>query len=181
MSSSSQYIGIVRDVIISAGEEYLEGAQVSSKRLIPTPDKIPQRKNSWIKIDNVISVFVDMTGSTKLSATRHEKSTAEIYQYFTGTIVKIFKAFDAAYIDVKGDGVFALFNYNVPHTALCAAITCKTFCENEFSDKVKVKRRLTLGCHIGIDQKTVLVKRVGIEPRGVMTLIYEMKFGLVSQ
>lgn len=166
MSSSGQYLESIKFIIDSAGEEYNNGAAISNKRLIPYPENIPQRNNSWVRIDGVISVFVDMTGSTKLSATRHEKSTAEIYQYFTGTMVKIFKNFGASYIDVKGDGVFALFNYNQPHTALCAAITCKTFCENEFSRRVFRKRKLSIGSHIGIDQKTVLVKRIGLEPRG---------------
>ena len=54
--------------------------------------------------------FVDMKGSTQLSATNHEKSTAGAYQLFTGTAVRLFDAFDAPYINVRGDGVFALFD-----------------------------------------------------------------------
>ncbi|NVN56785.1 hypothetical protein FLM52_13470 [bacterium Scap17] len=89
MSSTGQYIDEIKGIIERAGEEYNHGALVNNKRLIPSPENIPQRNNSWIRINGVISVFVDMAGSTKLSATRHEKSTAEIYQYFTGTMCRV--------------------------------------------------------------------------------------------
>lgn len=165
MALRDQYFPGIAELIEVSEEEYDEGASVESRRLIPAPDGIPQRNNKWLKIEGVISVFVDMKGSTELSAAKKDKSTAEIYQFFTNTMVKILSKFGASYIDVKGDGVFGLFNPGLPHTALSAAVTCKTFCEQEFSGKVKAKRKVELGCHIGIDQKTVLVKRVGIEPR----------------
>src|SRR5262249_6289194 len=63
---------------------------------------------NWIKVPDVICCFVDMQGSTKLSAELHERGTAKAYRYFTSTAIKIFHHFEAAYIDVKGDGVFAL-------------------------------------------------------------------------
>ena len=163
--SESQFLNKIETVISDAEIEYREGASVQVVNKIPDPGKIPQRGNHWKKIQDVISVFVDMKDSTKLSAEKHGKSTAEIYQFFTNTIVKILRQFEVSYVDVKGDGVFGIFNSNLPHTALAAAVTCKTFSENNFKSAVKNKRKISLGCHIGIDQKTVLVKKIGAEPR----------------
>lgn len=97
---------------------------------------------------------------------KHDKSTAELYQFFTNTMVRILHQFGASYIDVKGDGVFGLFDSDLPHTALAGAVTCKTFATDIFAKKAQSRRQVELECHIGIDQKTVLVKRIGIEPRG---------------
>lgn len=165
MASEDQFLPEIAALIGKSEEEFKEGATVQEFKQIPSPDRIPQRKNHWYKIRDVISVFVDMKGSTELSAAKHDKSTAELYQFFTDTMVRILHSFGASYIDVKGDGVFGLFNVGLQHSALAGAVSCKTFAEESFAKEAKRKRKKDLGCHIGIDQKTVLVKRVGIEPR----------------
>jgi len=73
----------------------------------------------WLKIPGVISVYVDMIGSTKLSAEKYDQSTAKVYKYFTDSAIRIFHEFGSSYIDIKGDGVFALFNSDEVHRALC--------------------------------------------------------------
>ena len=130
----------------------------------PTTDiPIEKTKQQWLKIPNVICVFVDMKGSTKLSATSHDKSTAGVYQLFTGTAIRMFHEFNAPYIDVKGDGVFALFNQDQPYTALAAAISFKTFAHKVFVPKIKQRTDIDVGSHLGIDQKTVLVRKLGLK------------------
>jgi class 3 adenylate cyclase len=104
-----------------------------------------------------------MKGSTQLSATLHARGTAGAYQLFTGTAVKLFHEFEAPYIDVRGDGVFALFNQDQVYRALAAAVTFKTFAEKTFLPTLKEKTDLELGAHIGIDQETVLVRRIGMK------------------
>jgi class 3 adenylate cyclase len=166
MGPNNQFLSSILDIIDEAEKVFQSGASVQEVNEIPEPQKIPQRRNHWLKIRNIISLFVDMKGSTKLSAVKHDKSTAEIYQLFTDTMVRIVRTFGSSYVDIKGDGVFALFNGDLPHTALCAAVSCKTFAAENFRSKVRSKRGIDLDCHIGIDRKTVLVKRVGMEPRG---------------
>ena len=138
---------------------------VNTEDSIPKTSDIPKQDSGgttkWMRIDDVNCCFVDMVGSTEMSTTLHAKSTAEIYRYFTGTIIKIFKAFDAPYIDVKGDGVFALFDDNASHAALAATVSAKTFVENEFNSDVKIKRGLDLDGHYGISRGTLLVRRIG--------------------
>jgi class 3 adenylate cyclase len=104
-----------------------------------------------------------MMGSTKLSAEAHDNSTAGAYQLFTGTAVRLFSEFEAPYIDVRGDGVFALFNSDQPYRALAAAVTFKTFAREEFTPRIKEKTEQAVGSHLGIDQKTVLVRKLGLK------------------
>lgn len=131
---------------------------------IPDTKEIPLHdRTRWLRIRNVISVYVDMLGSTKLSASTHESSTAGAYQLFTGTAVAIFDSFEAPYIDIKGDGVFALFDGNQSYRALAAAVTFKTFSKQEFVPKIKEDTGLIVGSHIGIDRKLVLVKKLGLK------------------
>lgn len=98
-----------------------------------------------------------------LSANFHDKTTAKAYRLFTETAVRIFHDFNASYIDIKGDGVFSLFDSNRPYSALAATITFKTFVHDHFTPKVKKLTGQDIGGHFGIDQKTVLVRRLGLK------------------
>jgi len=143
---------------------YDEGRSVQVVNAIPDTSSIPiQNPKHWLKIPNVICVYVDMLGSTRLSAEMHDKSTAGAYQLFTGTAVRLFSVFQSPYIDVRGDGVFALFDNDQPYTSLAAAITFKTFAKEVFVPRIKEKTGLLVGSHIGIDQKTVLVRKIGLK------------------
>jgi len=134
------------------------------RKAIPDTTEIPiQDKTRWFRIRNIICVYVDMLGSTQLSASTNEGTTAGAYQLFTGTAVAIFDSFEASYIDVKGDGVFGLFNGDQAYRALAAAVTFKTFSKEEFVPKIKQATGLTVGCHIGIDKKLVLVRKLGLK------------------
>lgn len=131
---------------------------------VPDTKDIPiVDRNRWLKVPNVIACFVDMEGSTRLSASTHDKDTARAYSYFTGTAVRLFHHFEAAYIDIKGDGVFALFDADQPYTALAATISFKTFVANEFTPRLERLTGIRVGGHFGIDQKTVLVRKLGLK------------------
>lgn len=145
-------------------EVYNQRRTFEERKSIPDTKEIPiQDKTRWFRIRNIICVYVDMLGSTQLSASTHESATAGAYQLFTGTAVAILDSFEASYIDVKGDGVFALFNGNQPYRALASAVTFKTFSKEEFVPKIKDATGLTVGCHIGVDQKLVLVRKLGLK------------------
>jgi class 3 adenylate cyclase len=130
---------------------------------IPNVDDIPgEGPAKWLKIKDVICVFVDMKNSTKLSASHHAGTTGRVYTLFTGTAVRLFKEFGASYIDIKGDGVFALFNSDKVHAAFASAVTFKTFIREEFTAKVTNKTKVDTGVHIGIHQATLLVSKIGL-------------------
>lgn len=145
-------------------EIYGQSRSITNRNTIPPTPQIPiEDQRLWLKIPDVICVYVDMKSSTRLSASHHEKGTAGAYQLFTGTAVRLFDAFDAPYIDVRGDGAFALFNSDQPYRAVAAAITFKTFAHEIFYPTIKNITGVDVGSHIGIDQKTVLVKKIGLK------------------
>ena len=81
---------------------------VTRRNSIPPTNEIPlQNPSTWLEIPDVIACFVDMEGSTKLSATTHPRTTAKAYRYFTNTAIRIFDDFEADYIDVRGARVRA--------------------------------------------------------------------------
>ncbi|MCX6055103.1 MAG: hypothetical protein NTZ74_09365 [Chloroflexi bacterium] len=145
-------------------------ATFSDRNEIPDSDKYPlNNPNHWFRIRNVICVFFDMKNSTKLSADHKPIVVADAYNLFTGTAVRILNEFEASYIDVRGDGAFGLFNSFQPHRALAAAVTFKTFADIEFKTQISKISDVEVGTHIGIDQRMVLVKKLGIKQSGGRT------------
>ena len=154
----------VKKIIDEAITLYGKSPKIVNQSSIPDTTDIPiEDPCQWLKIPDVICTFVDMRGSTLLSAHTHDKATARAYQLFTGTAVRIFSEFEAPYIDVRGDGVLALFNEDQPHRALAAAVTFRTFSELEFMPRVRERTGLDVGSHVGIDMRTVLVRKIGLK------------------
>jgi class 3 adenylate cyclase len=154
----------IKHLIDTELEHFAKPVSIQNYNSIPETQKIPiEKPNHWLKIADVICCFVDMEGSTKLSANSHDKTTAKAYRLFTETAVRIFHDFKASYIDIKGDGVFCLFDSDRPYSALAATITFKTFVHEHFTPKVKKLTGQDIGGHFGIDQKTVLVRRLGLK------------------
>lgn len=163
----TQFLPSVYEQIDKALELYAEGSSIEMRKKIPATEDIPSTKkpNRWYRVDDVICVFVDMKNSTILSARKHAGSTASVYKLFTETAVRILDLFNPAYIDVRGDGVFALFDHDRPYTAIAAAVSFKTFSTKHFKEKVKeLKLDIEVDAHIGIDQGTVLVRKLGMSP-----------------
>lgn len=157
----------ILDVIEKELNLFQEKVSITDCNEIPNNSKIPikQPNNLWLRIKDVTCVYVDMIGSTKLSASSRKETMAKIYRLFTETIIRIFNEFDAPYIDVKGDGVFALFNHNQVYRALASAVTIKTFVEEEFIPKIETitdENEKFIGAHIGIDRDTLLVRKFGL-------------------
>lgn len=159
-----------RSVIDAEVKTYRAGASVQDVNAIPDTNQIPSNKTGdgkthWLRISGVICVFADMRNSTGLTAKTQDKAAARAYQLFTETAVRIFHAAESAYIDVQGDGVFALFDSDQPHRALAAAVTFKTFAVKEFAPRVRADLDVDVGSHLGMDSRTVLVRKLGLRPR----------------
>ena len=159
-----------RDVIDEQVSIFKQGRSVTVRNSLPDTDEIPlDNPHHWLRIPDVICVYVDMMGSTRLSADTQDRNTAGAYQLYTGTAVRLFHAFEAPYIDVRGDGAFALFNKDEPYRALAAAVTFKTFAKEVFVPLIRELTGIEVGSHIGIDQGTVLVRRIGLRRAGGRT------------
>jgi class 3 adenylate cyclase len=164
MLPDTQMLAQCREIIKGELEVFNKGASVQVMNDIPETSAIPiQNPQAWLRIPDVICVFVDMKDSTKLSAATHDKETAAAYQLYTSGAVRLLDSFSPAYIDVRGDGAFALFNKGQEHRALVAAVTFKTFAREIVVKKIKELTGQDIGSHIGIDQKTVLVRKIGMK------------------
>ncbi len=152
------------EIVDEEEQIFSSGTSITERSSIPDTSEIPiQNPNHWMKISEIVCVFVDMKNSTGLSAGAHPNTTAASYRLFTSTAVRFFHQYNAPYIDIKGDGVFALFNENQTHRALALAVAFKTFATSIFIKKVKEKTNVDVGLHIGIDAKAVLVRKIGLK------------------
>ena len=146
-------------------KDKIESLEVIERDSIPSEDDMSLEIGRWYRIRNVVSLYVDMEGSTKLTNERYIKTSAKMYEIFTGSLIKILKQEElrAHFIDIKGDGGFALWRERFSSVkALLAAVTFKTFVEKHL--KKFVKNSITdweIASKIGITKGIVLVKRVG--------------------
>lgn len=162
--TSEQLPGSQLTIIEEQLDLYGQRRSITEYNRIPDTTKIPIADPlHWLKVKEVVCIFVDMKGSTQLSATTHDNGTAGAYQLFTATAVRLFHEMGARYIDVRGDGVFALYNFDEVYKAIAAAVSFKTFAHYTFAAAIKEKTGLDIDAHIGIDQKTVLVRKVGFK------------------
>jgi len=139
------------------------GVQITTKNEVP--EEGPVNKGLWFQIPNVTAVFIDLKRSTELSADSSPKTSAFAYTYFVRAVVLIFERFGSNYIDIHGDGVFALFSGpQSEFYAVASAITARTQIERDISVRFKEDTstdwELTAG--VGIDRGTLLVRRLGL-------------------
>lgn len=125
--------------------------------------KLPIEARKWIKIPDVVVVVADLRNSTQLGTGKHDASTASIYEAATGNVVKVLDSFLADFIQIQGDGAFAIFwGEKRYERALCAGITIKTFSEAMVE---RLEKRWPdipeTGFKIGIASHRVLAKRIG--------------------
>ena len=139
------------------------GVQITA--LNEVPEEGPVNKGLWFQIPKVTAVFVDLKRSTELSADSSPKTSAFAYTYFIRAMVLIFDRFGSNYIDIHGDGVFALFSGpQSEFYAVGGAITARTQIERDiavrFKNDTSTDWELTAG--VGIDRGTLLVRRLGL-------------------
>lgn len=125
--------------------------------------KLPIQARKWTRINDIVAVVADLKSSTQLGTGSKAASTASIYEAGTGGLVKIYDTFDADFVQIQGDGAFALFwGDGRFERAACAGITVKTF-SLDLVEKIETKwpNKPKTGFKVGIASGRVLVKRVG--------------------
>lgn len=122
-------------------------------------------KPIWVGGDNkFVCLFVDLDKSSKISFKKHHVTMAKIYDYFTQTLVDVFNhdSFCADYVDVKGDGAFAIYEgEHASYKAFYAAITFRKIFEEKIKTKFQDDEGGNLSCKIGIHKDKILVKKIG--------------------
>lgn len=119
----------------------------------------------WLGGDEeFVCLAIDLDKSSILSARKHVKTMARLYEYFTENIVDLLnlEEIKADYIDIKGDGVFGIYQgEDAIKRAFIASITFRTFFENTIKPKFKSALDIDLNCKAAICKDKILVKRIG--------------------
>ena len=143
------------------------GVQIVEQKDVPKEG--PANGGLWWRIPEATAVFADLKRSTSISVSGSRKDAPYAYTYFLRAMAVIFDQFGARYIDIQGDGVFGLFSgKDSTFSAAACAITMKTQMERvvepRFRNDASTKQGLKVG--IGVDQGTLLVRRLGLRNTG---------------
>lgn len=133
------------------------------------PETGPANRGLWFQIPNVTAVFADLNRSTQLSAAQNRRLSTVALNYFTRAMSVAFYHFEARYVEVQGDAVFGLFSgKGSMFRAAACAITMRTLVEGEVAQRIRkdASSNWNLTAGIGIDQGTVLVRRLGLKSTG---------------
>ena len=133
------------------------------------PETGPANRGLWFQIPNVTAVFADLNRSTQLSAAQNRRLSTTALNYFTRAMSVVCNHFEARYVAVQGDTVFGLFSgKGSMFRAAACAITMRTLVEDEVAPRIRkdAASNWNLTAGIGIDQGTVLVRRLGLKADG---------------
>jgi class 3 adenylate cyclase len=156
---------LLDDLDTRVREEFAAMPEVLEASLPLSIHKLPIEVRRWFRLTDVVAVVADLKDSTRLSTGKNAASTASIYEAATGSMCWVFDQFDADYVQVQGDGGFALFwgdlNYE---RAMCTAITIRTFSEDALTKRIEAKwpSAPETGFKVGVAAGRTLVKRIGV-------------------
>lgn len=151
----------------SAREELTAKVEiVENDHVVPDVASMAVVARRWIRMKDVVVVVVDMKNSTRLTWSKRATTSARIYEAITGNCVRLIKTFDADFVDIQGDGLFAVFGGDLRYErAMCAAITLRTFSEQGLVPGIEAhiseKARPEIGLKVGVASGTLAVKRIG--------------------
>lgn len=149
-----------------AREELETPVEIVEPDEFPEPEDMYVNARKWMKLDDVVALAVDLKGSTALDYKgKHANTSARLYEAVTGCGVRLLNEFEPQFVDIQGDGFFALFHGERRYErALCAGITLKTFSSRDLVPAIEATmsdRFPTTGLKVGLAAGTLTVKRVG--------------------
>lgn len=157
----------VNDLVTDLGQdiktELAEPVEIVSSDDWPSQIYLHSRK--WAQIKDVVVVAGDLKNSTKLGFNRYVKTSASIYEAAMTSSTRVLAKFDPRFVDIQGDGFFALFHGDrAVERALCAAITLKTLSVRELGRQLteQTDGKVPTGLKLGMDSGVLAVKRVGL-------------------
>jgi class 3 adenylate cyclase len=160
----------VNELLADAGDrarnELKTPVEIVEPETFPEPEEMYVDARKWMKIENIAAVVIDLKGSTALDYKgKHANTSARLYEAVTGCGVKLVNQFEPQFLDIQGDGFFALFHgEHAYERALCAGITLKTFSSRDLVPAIEETmsdRFPKTGLKVGIAASALAVKRVG--------------------
>lgn len=165
MDEDFELFSLLDELEVDAREALDAAVTLEERNEIPDPDEIKSEVPRWIRVDDVVAVVGDLKNSTQFNTGRNEKTIARFYEAYMQQLVGAVAPFSPAFIDIQGDGLFALFDGDRRYErAFAAAVTMKTFVELRLMPKLKAKLddMPETGLKVGIASGSIFVKKVGV-------------------
>lgn len=160
-----ELFALLDDLEEEAREALEETVTLDERTEIPDLDEIKSEVPRWIRVDDVVAVVADLKNSTAFNTARNEKTIARFYEAYMQQLVDAVAAFAPAFIDIQGDGLFALFDGQRRYErAFASGVTMKTFVQSRLLPKLtaKLDEVPETGLKLGVSSGPVFVKKVGI-------------------
>lgn len=158
----SQFIEELGSHVRTALTTSVEMMDVST---FPKVDEMYVEAPKWHRIQDVVCVVADLKNSTKLNFDTYANSSAKLYEALTSNMVRTVDRFAPDFVDIQGDGIFALFHGSLRYErAFAAGVSLKTFSELELVPQIEAAfpRMPATGLKVGMHAARVVVKKVGI-------------------
>lgn len=159
----------VNELVADLGEdiktELSETVEIVEHDEWPKSSEIYIESRKWARIEDVVVVAGDLKNSTQLGFNKYVKTSASIYEAAMTSSVKVLAKFDPRFVDIQGDGFFALFHgQRAVERGLCAAVTLKTLSDRELGPQLteETDDNVPTGLKLGMDRGVLAVKKVGV-------------------
>ena len=150
----------------SAKGDLTSAVEIVNVDTFPSMSDLYVEKRKWLRIRNVVAVATDLKESTALNFDKYAQTSARLYQAVTGSVVRLFSLFDAQFVAIQGDGVFALFHGERAYErAFAAAASIKTFSQRSVGpliDEHFAESFPDTGLKTGIGSGILVAKKVGV-------------------
>ncbi|MGF1668040.1 MAG: hypothetical protein ACFCVC_17405 [Acidimicrobiia bacterium] len=156
---------LLNDLDERVNESLTTPVEIIKQDNFPSLDEMFVEVPKWHRIEDAVCVVADLRGSTKLNFGKYPQSSARFYEALTGNMVRVVAPFNPAFIDIQGDGIFAIFHGERRYErSLAAGITLKTFSQRNLVPAITKHYSdfPDTGIKVGIHASSVVVKKVGV-------------------
>jgi class 3 adenylate cyclase len=162
-------LDFLNDTADRAAADLKTAIAIEKATTFPKPSSLALEKPLWKRIEDTVVVATDLKGSTRISYSKQDRVGARVYQASSGHCARIFQHFDADFVDIQGDGLFAIFHgEHAVGRATAAAFTLKSFSTSALARLIDehlgkdLPEGYETGLKVGIDTGVLLAKRIGV-------------------
>jgi len=175
MSTEGTYdiVGYLTGIVEQASDDLSTAVEIEKAGSVPAVGGLPLEKTAegkykWHRIDDVSVVATDLKASTAVSYSKQDRVGARLYQASTGNCARVLQQFTPSFVDIQGDGLFAIFSgERHAERAMTATVSLNSFgqrlallLKEQLGDDVPEMQES--GLKVGADRGTLLVKRIGV-------------------
>jgi class 3 adenylate cyclase len=152
-------------------------ATVHDVEVFPDVTSLRHDKRVWQRFSDAVVVVADLKNSTRLGMGKNVNSSVRLYRAATGAGVQLVTEFDPAFVDIQGDGFFAIFHgLDAYRRGIASAMSLAVFSESVLEPQVR--EFMGVGCpptglKTGVAAGRLAVNKIGV--RGAAELVWAGK------